>query len=109
MFWPTLTLRLVEDSSTLRAARPALSAALLMVGHDTKVEEVIDLLKSSQSPAAMTLALRKIAESRDWGDIRLALYRLSDYLRVEGCPIDYKRRRELSLRQLLQEGVESDL
>lgn len=103
MFWPTLTLRLVEDSNTLRAARPALSAALLMVGHDTKVEEAIDLLKSSQSPAAMTLALRKIAESRDWGDTRLALYRLSDYLRVEGCPIDYKRRRELSLRQLLPE------
>jgi hypothetical protein len=101
MFWPTLTLRLVEESNTLRAARPALSAALLMVGHDTRVEEAIELLRSPQSPPAMTMALGKIAQSSNWTDIRHALYRLSDYLRVEGCPIDYKRRRELSLSQLL--------
>jgi len=49
----------------------------------------------------MTLALGKIAASQYWPNIRLALYRLSDYLQIHGSPIDYQRRRELPLDALL--------
>ena len=101
MFWPALALRLTETSPALRATCPALSVAVLMVGNDIKVEEAMELLVCRQSIQGVTRALRLIGESRHWPDIRLAINRVSDYLHRNGSPIDYQRRREMSLEGLL--------
>lgn len=101
IFWAALAIRLTESSPGLRATRPALSVAVLMVGNGIRVEEAMELLACPQSVQGVTTALRLIGESRHWPNIRLAINRVSDYLHRNGSPIDYQRRREMSLEALL--------
>lgn len=101
MFWPTLAMRLTESVPGLRATRPALSVAVLMVGNDLKVEEAMDLLGCQQTTSGVIMAIRRLSESRYWPGIRMAINRVSEFLSGHGCPIDYQRRREVSLKGLL--------
>jgi len=104
VFWPALAMRFTGSTPFLRAARPALSVAVLMVGNDLKVEEAMELLGCQQPTNGVVSAIRGLSESRYWPGIRLAINRVSDYLQGNGGPIDYQRRREMSLEGLLPEA-----
>jgi hypothetical protein len=76
-----------------------------MVGNDVKVQDAIDLLDCPTFEPGVLAALRRLIDSRDGPDIRHALYRLADYLRVHGVPIDYQRRRQLNFDELLPQAA----
>jgi hypothetical protein len=101
LFWPEWSLRLAGSQSTQRTLRPALSVAVLLVGAELKVRQAIGLLDCPLSVQAVTTVLRQLKASRHWQGIRWALYRLSDWLRRFGAPIDYQRRRHLVYTGLL--------
>lgn len=105
MLWPQWSLRLAESRSFQRFVRPALSVGLLLVGNDVKVQDAIDLLDCPTFEPGVLAALRHLIDSRDWPDIRQALYRLADYLRVHGVPIHYQRRRQLNFDGLLPQAA----
>lgn len=101
MVWPQWSLRLAEPRSFQRFVRPALSVGLILVGNDIKVQDAIDLLDCPLSSQSVITALRHLSDAWNWPDIRQALHRLADYLRVHGAPINYQRRRQLSFDGLL--------
>ena len=103
MLWRPWSLRLAEPELFQRFLRPVLSVGLLVTGTDVKVEEAVALLGSTQAPAAVHAGMRNLSKSSRWPDIRTAFYRLSDYLRVHGSPINYHRRRQLKFDGLLTE------
>jgi TniQ len=105
MLWPQWSLRLTESRSFQRFLRPALSVGLLLVGNDIKVQDALDLLDCPTSEPGVLAALRQLTDSPDWPDIRQALYRLADYLRVQEVPIDYQRRRQLNFDGLLPQAA----
>lgn len=103
MLWPQWSLRLAEQNLFQRFLRSVLSVGLLLVGNDIEVEEAIESLGCPQARASFHAGMRKLSKSPDWPDVRTALYRLSDYLRVHGSPINYRRRRQLGFDGLLTE------
>jgi hypothetical protein len=105
MLWPQWALHLAEPSGHLRFFRAALSVGLLVVGNDITTDQAIARLKCSIKTATVVTILRSAYESSDWPHLREALYRLADYLRAHGSPIDYQRRRELDVGQILPEAT----
>lgn len=103
MLWSQWSLRLAEQNLFQRFLRSVLSVGLLLIGHDIKVEEAIASLGCPQARASFHAGMRNLSKSPDWPDVRSALYRLSDYLRVHGSPINYHRRRQLNFDGLLTE------
>jgi hypothetical protein len=103
MLWPQWSLRLAEPQLFQRFLRPALSAGLLIVGTDIKVEDAVALLGCPFAPTNVIAAMYKLSQSPHWQEIRSALYQLSDYLRVHGSPINYRRRRRLNFGKVLPE------
>ena len=103
MLWPQWSLRLAEPNLFQRFLRSVLSVGLLMAGNDIKVEDAMASLGCPQTRASFHAGMRNLSKSPDWSDIRTALYRLSDYLRVHGSPINYHRRRQLTFDGLLTE------
>ena len=75
---------MLPPRSFQRFVRPALSVGLLLVGNDIAVQDGIDLLDCPLSSQSVIAALCHLSESWNWADIRQALYRLADYLRVYG-------------------------
>lgn len=103
MLWSQWSLRLAEQNLFQRFLRSVLSVGLLLIGHDIRVEEAIASLGCPQARASFHAGMRNLSKSPDWPDVRSALYRLSDYLRVHGSPINYHRRRQLKFDGLLTE------
>lgn len=103
MLWSQWSLRLAEQNLYQRFLRSVLSVGLLLIGHDIRVEEAIASLGCPQARASFHAGMRNLSKSPDWPDVRSALYRLSDYLRVHGSPINYHRRRQLKFDGLLTE------
>ena len=101
MLWPRWSLRLAESQLFQRFTRPALSVGVMLIGSDITIQDAVDVLDCPTSSVSVITALRQLSRSADWPDIRQALYRLADYLRGHGAPIDYQRRRQLSYDGLL--------
>jgi hypothetical protein len=97
-FWPGWTHLLKLDGPTgPRTLQTALSTGVLLPGYDrrdlTLQREVLGLPQTEQS---FTYAFRRLsASTRD--TLMLALLRLASYLDEHPAPIDYERRRRLSL------------
>lgn len=104
MLWPHWALRLAEPSGHLRFLRAALSVSLLIIGNDITTDEAIARLKCSIKTVTVGTILRSAYESSNWPHLREALYRLADYLRAYGSPIDYQRRRELDVGEILPDS-----
>lgn len=104
LLWPQLTLRLAEPSGPPKVLRAALSVGLLVTGNDITTDEAMAMLKCPIKNSTVIASLRNQYESTDWPSVRDALYRTADYLRVYGSPIDYQRRRDLDVRDILPES-----
>ncbi|AUM20293.1 TniQ family protein [Rhodococcus ruber] len=105
LLWPQWSLRCTVAPCTPAQVRPALSAALLLVGTTLTVGEAAARLGSAVRAGGVTRTLASLRNSPHWGDTLTALTRLADHLGVEAPPIDYDRRRRLDYRALLPDDL----
>jgi len=105
LFWPKWWLRMVGPQFTRLTARPALSVALLLVDNDLAIADAVKLLDCPLSTENVIETLNRLKRADGWANVRQALYRLSDYLRTNTPPIDYRRRRRLDYTSLLPSPV----
>lgn len=101
LLWPEWSLRCTVAPCSPAQVRPALSAALVLVGTALTVGEAAVRLGSAVRAGGVTRTLASLRNSSRWDDTLTALTRLADYLSVEMPPIDYDRRRCLDYRGLL--------
>lgn len=99
--WPQWSLRCTVPPCSPAQVRPALSAALLLVGTPLTIGEAIDRLGSAVRADGVTRTLAHLRNAPHWDDTLTALTRLADHLGAEPPPIDYDRRRHVDYRGLL--------
>ncbi|RSN36818.1 LysR family transcriptional regulator [Amycolatopsis sp. WAC 04169] len=110
MFWTAYALRLRPDLRlSLRALRPALSAALLLPGTRYSLHDASELLRDVPDAHDASRILQRLRSHPCWRDILSALTRLADHLDSEGSPIDYHRRRRLNYSDLLPDSRWHDI
>ncbi|QIX53930.1 TniQ family protein [Rhodococcus sp. DMU1] len=105
LLWPEWSLRFTVPPCSPAQVRPALSAALLLVGTALTVGQAADRLASAVRAAGITRTLACLRNSPRWDDTLTALTRLADHLSAEPPPIDYDRRRRLDYRTLLPDEL----
>lgn len=105
MLWPAWSLRFSVSPCSQLQMRPALSAALLLVGTRLNVTEAARRTGSAVSAGGVSRTLHFLGNHALWSDVLIALARLSDFLSANTVPIDYARRRQLDYRGLLPSGL----
>lgn len=105
LLWPQWSLQCTVPPCSSTQVRPALSAALMLVGTTLTVGEAADRLGSAVRAGGITRTLASLRNSPHWGDTLTALTRLADHLGTEAPPIDYDRRRRLDYRALLPDAL----
>ncbi|KAF0964837.1 hypothetical protein [Rhodococcus sp. T7] len=105
LLWPEWSLRFTVPPCSPAQVRPALSAALMLVGTTLTVGEAADRLGSAVRADGVTRTLACLRSSPRWDDTLTALIRLADHLAAEPPPIDYERRRHLDYRGLLPDDM----
>ncbi|MFE5703588.1 TniQ family protein [Rhodococcus koreensis] len=101
LLWREWSLRCTVKPCSLAQVRPALSAALMLVGSTLTVGEAADRLGSAVPACGVIRTLACLRKSPNWDDTLTALTRLADHLRTEAPPIDYELRRRLNYGDLL--------
>ena len=76
---------------------------MLLVGTDLSPESAAKQLDNGTERTVHHL-LRHLKKSQHWPPFCTAITRLADYLRTNGAPIDYERRRQLDYRNLLPDA-----
>ncbi len=105
VLWASWALRLCPPDIYLRAARGALSVAVLLVGNNLDVDDAAAMLGIRASRDALVTVWWRLTQNRCWAGIRAAVIRLADHLDTHGGPIDYQRRRRLDYTHLLPEDT----
>ncbi|MEE2061203.1 TniQ family protein [Rhodococcus artemisiae] len=105
LLWPEWSLRFTVAPCSPEQVRPALSAALMLVGTTVRLGETTDRLGSAVRADGVTRTLACLRNSPHWDDTLTALTRLADHLAAEPPPIDYDRRRQLDHRALLPDDL----
>jgi len=105
MLWPAWSLRLALPRPQQRQLRPALSAALLIVGTTLPITDAVEMLGGHTDNYRVARALNLLADCGHWDDIRHAMTLMSDHLAQTGAPIDYQRRRNLDYTDLLPDDL----
>lgn len=105
MLWPAWSLRFSVSPCSPLQMRPALSAALVMVGTRLNLTEAARRTGSAVSAGGVSRTLHILSNHPLWSNVLIALARLSDFLHANTVPIDYARRRQLDYRGLLPSGL----
>ncbi|MFC9839935.1 TniQ family protein [Rhodococcus sp. NPDC127530] len=105
LLWPEWSLRFTVAPCSSAQVRPALSAALVLVGTAVGLGEAADRLGSAVRAGGVTRTLACLRNSPRWDDSLTALTRLADHLAAEPPPIDYDRRRHLNYCALLPDDL----
>ena len=101
--WPEWSIRFGLTTETYERWRPGLASAVLLVGTDLSPESAAKQLDNGTERTVHHL-LRHLKKSQHWPPFCTAITRLADYLRTNGAPIDYERRRQLDYRNLLPDA-----
>ncbi|OBF76573.1 hypothetical protein A5751_23940 [Mycolicibacterium fortuitum] len=101
--WPEWSIRFGLTTETYERWRPGLASAVLLVGTDLSSESAAKQLDNGTERTVHHL-LRRLKKSQHWPAFCTAITRLADYLRTNGAPIDYERRRQLDYRNLLPDA-----
>lgn len=99
--WPVWSLPLAIPDCHQRMLRPALSAAMLLIGTRATLSEAAELMGSPITGHAVSRILQLLQKRDEWADIRAALTAMADFLTDADVPIDYQRRRRLNYSSLL--------
>jgi hypothetical protein len=105
VLWPVWCLPLATPRNLLRQLRAALSVTLQIVNSPIDLSKACHLIDSPLTEPAVIRVIGLLAAQPQWCDIRHALYRMSDYLRDNPPPINYRRRRALDYAPLLPDDV----
>ncbi len=101
LFWPSWAARICPPRGiAVTVLRPAISAALLLVGTRLDLADAAILLGSATSRHYISKTLQLLQGTPQWHDAARALERLAAYLDEHGTPIDYQRRRQLDFTSL---------
>ncbi|HUY44999.1 MAG TPA: TniQ family protein [Streptosporangiaceae bacterium] len=105
LLWPSWAARICPPHATaVTAVRPALSAALILVGTRLDLSGAAELLGSAASRHHISKTLQLLQDTPQWHDVACALERLAGYLGEHDIPIDYQRRRQLGFTTLLPDA-----
>lgn len=100
--WPEWCLRLSAKQRTHVAnMRASLATLLLIVGTRMPVDEACRLLGGHVTAIQHHAFLRDMRTNLWWPNFAEAIIGLTDYLLLNGSPINYQRRRDLSYEKLL--------
>ncbi|UQX10996.1 TniQ family protein [Candidatus Mycobacterium methanotrophicum] len=100
MFWPAWSLRMTIPTCHQRHLRPALSAAMMLVGTRLTLHEAGKRIAAPMTGQGLSRVLQ-LLEQNEWSDVSAVLTLLADYLADTETPIDYQRRRRLDFSTLL--------
>lgn len=103
--WPAWSLRLAIPDCHQRTLRPALSAALLLIGSRATLPQAAELLDCPLTGHAVSRILQLLQKRGEWAGIQAALTAMADLLAGIDVPIDYQRRRRLNYGGLLPDGL----
>lgn len=101
MLWPAWSLPLSIPVCYQRIVRPALAAAILVVGHKLTLDRAAEALGGVVVGQTVSRVLALYQSHARWQDVRDALLVMANYLAEQEIPIDYERRRALDYRRLL--------
>ncbi|SKH67103.1 regulatory helix-turn-helix protein, lysR family [Mycobacteroides abscessus subsp. bolletii] len=101
--WPVWSLRLALPGCHQRTLRPAISAALLLIGTRASLPQACALLDSPINGQAVSRILQ-LLQRNSWISIRFALIEMADILVGTTIPIDYHRRRQIDCTALLPDS-----
>lgn len=105
MLWPAFTLPFAADNAGQLSLRPALAAAVLLVGARLSSEGAAMWLGSLTTYTDVSRMVSLLQEIGMWTAAGTMLTRISDYIADNGAPIDYDRRRRLDYGDLLPEAT----
>jgi hypothetical protein len=105
MLWPQWSLRMRCSGIGQLQARPALSAAVLLVGSIVTLSDAATLLGCATHARAVSRVLQRLQRSPGATEAFRMISDLAAFLDDSGSPIDYSRRRALDCSKLLSEDV----
>jgi hypothetical protein len=105
MLWPEWSLRFTVAPCSPLQMRPALSAAIMLVGTKLNLTAAAQRTGSAVTAAGISRSLQFLSHDPRWGDTLTALARLADFLSTNAVPIDYERRRHLDYQSLLPDEL----
>lgn len=109
MMWPAFSMPLAVPNCLQIFLRPAMSAALLLVGTRLAAHTAAARLGSLVTYADVSRIVSLLQQAHHWPATRSVLTRVADYLMTNQTPIDYSRRRRLDYTDLLPESTWLDL
>jgi hypothetical protein len=101
LLWPEWSARFATPRCSQRQLQRVLPVAIMIAGSRISINGALSCLSNATNKHSVCGLFRAIKASEHWNDIRLALYRLADYLAVTETPINYERRRRIDYRNLL--------
>lgn len=99
--WPQWALQIDAPGLGAGELRMVLSVALLLVGSDAGIRSACAQLGSFTTVHAVKRVLGVLSSQSDWATTVSMLTYLADLLETGVCPIDYQRRRQLFVTDLL--------
>ena len=100
--WPEWCLRLTaKQRIRVDNIRTSLPPLLLIIGTRVSVEDACRLVGAHVTISQYDAFLRDMHTNALWPNVSEAITRLADYLLLNGSPINYQRRRDLSYEKLL--------
>jgi hypothetical protein len=103
LLWPRLAVSISAPHTGFTQLRSALSAAVVMVGSRIDVRLACVLLGSATSAPAVSQVLQVLRTQPCWATTASLLTNLAEWLDRNPSPIDYERRRQLPVEDLLPE------
>lgn len=105
MLWPQWSLRMRCSGIGQLQSRPALSAAVLLVGSTVTLSDAARLLGFTTDARAVSRVLQQLQRSPHGTSAFSMISNLAAVLDAHGSPIDYSRRRALDCSKLLSEDA----
>jgi TniQ/Bacterial regulatory helix-turn-helix protein, lysR family len=105
MFWSAWSLRFTVTPCSPLQMRPALSAAMMLMGTKLNLTAAAHRTGSAVTAAGVSRSLHFLSNDPRWSDSLIALARLAEFLSRNTVPIDYARRRHLNYRGLLPDEL----
>ena len=105
MLWPPWAPSISVPRTALSQLRSALSVAVVMVGSRIDMRLACALLGSAITPPAVSRILHILRAQPGWATTASMLTNLAEWLESNPSPIDYKRRRQLPVEDLLPEPL----
>lgn len=101
LLWPEWSARFATPRCSQRQLQRVLPVVIMIAGCGISISVALARLGSPLKAPSVSDSMRTMRVSEHWNDIRLANYRLADYLAVTQTPINYERRRHIDYRDLL--------